>query len=232
MNNLNKTNLFDSTKSIITNSENRPQLFWYCIVFIVVVYFISNINTDLNFIFGVGCGIAIIWLLMHNNRQAEIKQNEIEEKKINAIRPFPKNAGNDVLNYLFSIQDFYEYNPQAYEDMVEQIDQFFERYDETTKDNSLAGVNYELMKSYQANIINSLHSIIFKLIPNKQYDKKLEHAIKAIRQILDGYLDKIIYINNKYIFNTGIKNTTKFISKSTVQPINMYDDEFATYQIV
>ncbi len=224
--------IFGSTINIITNENNKTNIFWYTVMFIIIMYYFTTLEIGTNFVFGFVFAIIVIYILTYNNKQEQFNNEVLQEKKVNIIQPHPKNANKEIVNYLFSIQDFYSYNPQAYEDMVESIDQFFDRYEETLKDPSLAGVNYELMYSLQNSAINSLHSIIFGLEPNRKYDKKLEQAMKVLRNIFGKYLDTVIYINNKYNYDSGIHNTSKIISKTKVQPSNLYDDELISYEIV
>jgi hypothetical protein len=182
--------------------------------------------------FGVGIAMIVIWFLSVNDEKIDSDKVLLQKEKLNLIQPLPRNSKEEIINFLFSIQDFYEYNPMAYENMVKDIDQFFDRYNEILKDKSLAGVSYELMTESKREIVNSLHSIIYKLPPNYDYDKKLEHAIKAITNILQKYLDNIEHINNEFIYDNGIKNTSKFVRKTKVQPINLYNEEMTTYEMI
>lgn len=212
--------------NILQMNEN---LFWYFVIFILILCTFSQVNIGTNFIFGSLVGLFVIVLLYLYDK----KEQMIENKKKEFIRPLPKNSKKEIISFLFSIQDFYEYNPIAYENMVEGLDQFFDRYNEILKDVSLAGISYENLIEEKRHVINSLHSIIFKLPSNRKYDKKLENAIKSIEYFLQIYLDNVEKINNEYIYNKGIINTSKFIKKTKVQPINFYTDEdFSSYEMV
>lgn len=206
-------------------------LFWYTTIFILIVYYVSTLTIGINFMFGVGVAMIVIWLIYIRDNQTNSDKIVLQEKKISLIKPRPKTSKDEIVNFLFSIQDFYEYNPMAYENMVENIDQFFDRYNEILRDKSLAGINYELMTELKRNILNSLHSIIYKLTPNNDYDNKLTRAIKAINNILQKYLDDVEHINNEFIYDNGIKHTSKFIKKTSVKPINVYDEDMSTYEI-
>lgn len=215
------------------NDLLKKNAFNYFVIFVVIVYYISNLNITGKFIFGVCVGIGCVLLLFENDKKENINADIIKKKKIELIRPLPKHQKEEILDYLFSIQDFYQYNPIAYENMVEGIDLFFDRYYETKKDNSLASVNCEIMNNQKRDIVNSLHSIIYNFPVNNEYTEKLEIATSKIGKILEKYLDEILELNNKFIYYEGIKNTSKFTTKSKVKPINLYnDDYFSTYEIV
>jgi hypothetical protein len=170
---------------------------------------------------------------LNQTNNIKLKHNKL--KKLDYITPKLSNTlntKNDIINYLFSIQDFYAYNPIVYQNIVEHLDIFFIRYDELMRNNSMAGNNYDVMDNEKRNIMNALNSIIFSLVPNKKYDNKLKHSIDSIDNILNKYMNNVEYINNKYIYDNGIKNKTKFIFKSKVKPLNTYNDTIFSYDIV
>lgn len=203
----------------------NEKIFWYTTIFILIMNVVPQVKIDINILIG----FVIVFLYLQTEEKFD---NTIINRKKEFIRPVPKNSKKEIVNFLFSIQDFYEYNPIAYENMVEGLDQFFDRYNEILKDVSLAGMSYDNLIEEKRNIINSLHSIIFKLPPNKQYDNKLENAIKSIEIFLQIYLDDVEKINNKYIYDNGVLNTSQLIKKTKVQPINFYtNDDFSSYEM-
>ena len=207
------TNIITNTTDLLTNSNNREMVFWYCAIMILITWALSIQEISIAFIFGIGIAILVVYILAHNNKESNIKVDNIQKEKAKLIRPYPRHTKPQIINYLFSIQDFYEYNPQAYEDMVESIDLFFDRYHETLKDPSLAGINYDLMLEQQQNAINSIQSIIYRMPINKQYSQKLKHSVKIIRNMLDKFLNEIIHINNKYNHEKGVHTTKSSTNK-------------------
>lgn len=198
------------------NEIDNKHIFMYVMILIFVVYYTSNLKIKLNVIFGIGVGILCIWLLNNND-------NNNNNKKIDLIIPQPRYEKKETIDYLFSIQEFYEINPQTYEDIIENMDIFFDRYYETEKDNSLAGVNYKIMIDQKSYIEELLQSMIYKFPSNKEYTEKLKKSVKNIKLILDEYIEKIIVINNKYKYYNGINNRTIFIDNSKIKSINMYE---------
>lgn len=223
--------IFGSTYNLVTNKENKRKSFFYSIIIILIIYFFLKIDIDFRVMFGICFGIFVVYILSINNENQSNEKLKLQKRKETLIIPQFRNKNNEIINYLFSIQDFYEVNPQAYEDLVQSIDYFFDIYNETLRDPSLAGLNYEIMNTYKNNAINSLHSIIYKMKVNKAYEKKLEIAMTTIRSICDKYLDEIIYINNKYNHDNGINQHSKYISKSKVKAFNEYDEIINTFQI-
>ena len=197
----------------ILNNLNKKNVFWYFVIFCVIVYAFSKTQIGLNVVFGSIVGFLLLWYLYddHTNRQKENK--DLINKKRNSIIPpiVDSLKHNEIVDFLFSIQDLYVYNPQAYEDMVEQIDFFFRLYQEVQNDNSLAGQDYELLENAKRQALNSLQSIIHNMAPNKGLDDKLDNAVSLLNVLLQKYLNDVKKINNVYIYETGISLSTKLI---------------------
>ncbi len=145
----------------IDKLDNKT-IFWYSIVFCIILLFFSKFTVGLNIVFGFFIGFIIILYLYYNHMKLKEEQNKIILNERQILTPQPDNAMkyNNIVDFLFSIQDLYIYNPQAYEDMIEIIDQFFKLYEESNNDNSLAGMNYYQMIIEKNNAMNSLQSII------------------------------------------------------------------------
>lgn len=148
------------------------------------------------------------------------------------IIPFPNESlkYDNMVNFLFSIQDFYIYNPQAYEDMIEQIDYFFRLYEDIINNNQFAGEHYELLEGCKRNALNSLQSLVHTISPNKEIDDKLDNSLKILNILLQKYINDIKKINDIYIYENGIKPNTKIIYIGPT-PINIYDKTEFTYDM-
>ena len=217
----------------IINKVDNNSIFKYAAMFIGVTYAFSKISIGINTIFGVFVAFVVILYLYRNNIKKTEKLELLHKNKLNAIHPFPKkNKHNkDIINYLFSIQDFYKYNQQAYENMIKNIDYFFALYDEILLDNSLAGVNYGIMETNKRDAINSLKSIIFGMKIHAKYDDKLSRAAIVLDNMLQKYVNEVYEINDKYIYNNGLNTKSALIDKTTIKPANLYDDKLFSYDI-
>lgn len=204
---------------------DNKTLFYYFVIFISIIFVFSTVKIKLNII----CGICIAYLtinyLYNNYREKQGKENKIKMFQESNLLPKPKifEKYGDIIKYLFSIQDFYIYNPQAYGDMIKSLENFLRTYEETENNKSESGINYDLMLSYKKNATNSLHSIIYNLPNDVEYTNKLNDAIIFIQEILDKYLDKIKLINKNYIYINGYNNKTKIIDDN-ILPYNYSDN--------
>jgi hypothetical protein len=207
------------------NNMNK-NIFIYCIIFVVVMAIFMRLNVGLNIIFG--CVIVYLIInLLDRKQEIEIKENrELDELKTSMIQPTPVllQKYKDIINFLFSIQDYYKYNPLIYENIIDNLDNFFHLYEETYKLNELAGINYKLMNNIKLDTINVLHSLIYTLPEDIAYINKLNNSFEIFNKILSKYLFDIYKINEKNILNKGYNTSTIIINHNEPTPFTTYDN--------
>ena len=115
------------------------------------------------------------------------------KEKIDAIRPTPKNFEkfDDVIDFYFSIQDFYKFNPQTYEESIENIEAFFKIYDIIFTGTPQPDYYYQIAESKKNNAINALHALIYNLPNSRIVNEKLIRAHKRLETILNKYLNQL-----------------------------------------
>lgn len=212
---------------------NVVTIFWSVVLLIMIIFVFSHLNITLGIIFGTGIALLIIWYIYTNDISQQQEDLEIIKHKQKMIIPQQDASAeyNEITNFLFSIQDFYYYNPQAYEDVVESMDKFFELYQESKNDNSIAGTNYQTMIDNRRDIMNSLQSICFKMLQNVKYDAKLQLSIDYVNNILQKYIDEVKEINAKYNYDFGLNLKSIIINSDPTVPYNTYNDELFTYEL-
>lgn len=211
---------------------DRETIFWYIIIFCTVLFVFSKLTIELNIAFGSLVGFILLIYLYNEQITSQKEYDDTIDKKRKMIIPYPNESlkYDKMVNFLFSVQDFYVYNPQAYEDMIEQIDYFFRLYEEVNNNNVIAGEYYELLNNCKRNALNSLQSIVHNISPNKELDDKLDNALKILNTLLEKYMNNVKKINEKYVYENGIKPNTKLIHTGPI-PINMYDKSEFTYDM-
>jgi hypothetical protein len=212
-----------TSDSILDNKT----LFYYILIIIGIIYAFSTISIELNIILGLIIGCAIVYFLYNDymkKQEDEIKINSFQEK---AILPSPSNnieKRDDVVKFLFSIQDFYVYNPLAYIEMMNSLENFFRIYDETEDHKENSGLNHTILLNHKKDAINSLHSIIYNFPTNAEYTNKLNKSITILNDLLTKYLDKIYEFHKINLYENGYNINTKIIDKSNIIPYNSYAD--------
>ena len=139
------------------------------------------------------------------------KTNILRNKNIENI----KNDKN-LINILYSIEEYYYYNEQAYNEFIENLELFLKFFNFVTIDNSLGGQLYRNLLDYKKLIINSLISMSIKLPP----EYNLQEVIQNIESILDDYLYKTKNMYEEYLKKNGIDHTTKLIILKDIEPYN------------
>jgi hypothetical protein len=192
---------------------NAQVLFRYIIVLLFNIYFFSKINIKLNALMALIIGSFIV-IYLNDRRKSTI--GELEEQhqaKVNVIKPDPIKFKDkeDVVDFIFSIQDLYAYNPQAYEEMIDNINSFFTLYEII----QIGVINCEeffaLAENKKQNAMNSLHSITFSLPTSKKLTDKLNNSHKKLDEVLKVYLNDIYNICRRELYREGYDITRKLI---------------------
>lgn len=220
-----------TSESILDNKT----LFYYIIILIGIIFAFSKIEIGLNIIFGTLIGFVIIYYLYNTYTQKQQNENNIKSFQQSVLLPKSEiiSKYDDIVKYLFSIQDFYIVNPPTYEIMMKSLENFFNVYEETNNNKKYAGRNYELMMEHKRSTQNALHSIIYNCPTDVLYTNKLSDAIVIIGEILDNYLDKVERIQKEYLYENGYNINTILINKSGILPKNSYDNDnnLFTYEL-
>ena len=99
--------------------------------------------------------------------------------------------------------------------MISHIDYFFEIYETIKDNNESVYLKYDMLINEKKNAINALHSIIFSLTPNTEYNNKLKNSMTKLDEILNIY---IVDAQNIYENELYKKNITHKVIKSIDEP--------------
>ncbi len=171
------------------------------------------------------------------SREEEEEEKEEEEDKnyetkLENIVPNVDDIGkDDVIDFLFSIQEMYEYNPLSYEEMIDYIKAFLTIYDIIFDGPArFSDYYYQIAESNKINAVNSLHSIIHKLpTDNKSLMDKHTRAHKRLETILTYYLNELYDKCQDNLLKNGYSVYTRAINLGPKE-YNTYDDKDYSYQ--
>lgn len=206
------------------NNTDVVTLFWYTVILIGTIYAFSRIDIKLSVVYGTFIVLIVLYFLNTEYVNTKNTINDILKIKNDSILPKTERLVNynDIVNFLFSIQDFYIYNPQAYEDMVQSLDIFFMFYEEVINNNELAGEHYDILNDKRRLALNSLQSLIYNFPVHVGYTHKLNKSVDILNAILQTYLNNVRLINDNNIYKNGYNMTTKLITNDTVVPYNTF----------
>ena len=207
--------------TLISSYDNK-RLFRNIIIILVFIYFFIKLDIGLNIILGLSlAAIVVFYLTEKENIQTEVKKEQYETK-LNTIKPKIKEfKDEDIVDFVFSVQDFYVFNPLAYEEFIDNLDSFKKLYDTIFSDSQFSHYYYQIAESKKNNALNSFHSLIFKLPNDKFYTDKFDRAHKRLETVLNNYLNQIYdqCTHNEY------KEGLSFLKR----PINVGPKEYNTY---
>jgi hypothetical protein len=207
------------------------RLFIYIVIMILVIWFFSKRDIGINILVGILVGGFIVSYF--NQRSINNNDSDAENLQIkkDALMPDVKPTvmqHDDIINFLFSIQDMRVYNPLQYDAMVKNINTFYELYDVSIMDPKASYINYELMKQYKRDALNALMSIIYQLSDDKKTRDQINNAATILDTVLTQELDHISYIVDNYTYINGYNVDTKIINYGP-KPYNEYNDMFKPY---
>jgi hypothetical protein len=212
-----------SYESILDNET----LVYYIIIIIGIMFAFSKLIIGLNLVFGFVIGVIVVYFLYTDYKGKQDQENKVKAFQESLLLPKPETLSKyeNIIKYLFSVQDFYVHNPQAYEEMVNAIENFFRVYEETVVNPKYAGRNHDMMIGQKRTAMNALHSIIYNCPTNKEYTEKLDNAVVILEEVLQEYLDKVERIQKLYLHENGYDIDTKIIDKSGIMPANSFDSD-------
>lgn len=216
--------LYDSLRRV-----SNKNLFFYIIILITGLFYLHNKKRSVEIL------VALVPMLILINelnvRQQKIEAND-NENKIEAIRPQPKQdmtEDKNLFDFLFSVQDFYEYNPQAYEEVIDNIDNILEIKKIIFRGSPYMDQYYQIAVSKKSNALNAFHSLIFNLPNNNFVTEKFNRAHKRLETILNVYINEMYDETQRNLISTGLDITKQVINLGPKE-YNVYDDQEYTYQ--
>jgi hypothetical protein len=204
-------NLFLENINTYLENTNSKQLFIYFIVLLIIYKFFLTPSIIILCIF------LYYFFKIKINKQEQIKNNIIPK-----LEHFDNIKDNNIIKYLNDTQYLYNYNPNAYQDMVNAIDNFFSIYNESYT--MLSHQNYELLNKYKQEAINSLNSLIFNADGNILTNIKEETS--KLQILMTNYIDDILLLIKKDNKLNGYNNKSKIINKfdEKVKPYSYYNN--------
>lgn len=216
----------------IIEDINNVTIFMYIIILLLSFTFFKNKNIGLNIILALIVGLVFI---TYNYDKIETTKN-IEEKqqqvKAESIKPTPLyfNDKDNVIDLLFSVQDLYKYNPQAYEEVIDNLDSFFEIYGAIKRGSKFCDSYFQIADSKKNNAINAFHSIILTIPANFEMVDKYNRAHKRLETIMNVYLNEL-YDNCEHDLLKNGYNVYRRMINTGPKEYNHYFDKDYTYQL-
>lgn len=187
-----------------------------CFIIVLFLFIFRFINVTHGTILAVALSIFFIYKYDEKINDELNKKNNMMKLKLSSIEPKPKSFENrnEIIDFLFSIQDMYKYNQQAYEEIIEKLDSFFYIYERVMNGEVFKIEYFKIAIENKSTVLNNLHSMIYN-IPISM-DNKLNKAIDILEDLLNNYINEMEEkINN----NDNINSSSQLINKGP-KPFN------------
>ena len=241
LNKLNELNEFIEDKKIEYGIDTS-ELLIYGFISIIVFAYISKYNITIATLVGIIFGYYILVILANSSKNNNDKKKTMLENKKKYIRPREEiiEKYDDIVEFLFSIQDLYIYNPPAYQELIETIKNFLTIYEETINTPKTAHQNYTNAEIKLYHALNLLQSIIINTDTDhnnyKNVDNSINRSSKVLHNLLKKYLEEIELIVKKDIKYNGYNIHTLHINTNTnsnkIKPYNFLDFTAHNYDIL
>tara|TARA_B100000683_G_C12369920_1_gene506692 strand:+ start:113 stop:916 length:804 start_codon:yes stop_codon:yes gene_type:complete len=209
-------------------------LFKYVAIFLFSFKFFKIVNISIPIL------IAIVFAYMFtyiNYDRDQIytgtKQKNLDFK-LETLEPKPKNFKNhnNLIEFVYSIREFREYNSDSFDKMIQCIDNILQ----LSKDIKIGTIDtndhVDVMIDNQKKAMNYLHSIIHNMETSRVIVDKHAQSMQVLKSILKYYIDEAIDISNQRLKQNGYNIMSKIHYKDDLDGFennslnsNVYDDK-------
>ena len=198
----------------------------YITVIIICVFFSKIIDISLTFIFLFVISILLCYVIYKKRAVDNLTYEKQLEIKLNLITPRPQNIDKypDLINFLYSIRDFYFINPNGFFGIINNIDNFIQLYNQIMNNEMLyCTQNLEVAIPFIRNAQNHLHAMIYNLDVSKRLTNKYHRSLSDFHLIAQQYITRLIRKCNSKFNIKQINNISKYYSEYGPHPVNYFE---------
>jgi hypothetical protein len=226
-------NLYNTISKLDSKST-----FNYFIIIIIFLFITNNMKIKLNHVVGLLLGtIFVLFKYQNNMNNLNQKDNQIIEK-IKIIDNNNKNRKDigkikdyqEIVDFLFSINEFYKLNQETFEDLIDNLNNFLLIYENIKIDNINYTEKYIISENIKNNIMNILHSFIYSIGNHYELVNKLNYSCNVLNKILNKYLEELYDICQKKLIIYGYNINTKQLYNGP-KKYNIEENNKFTYKL-
>lgn len=210
------------------SSIDPKSLFLYTVIIIIGLYISQYLLISLTTIFVLIIVFMVCYIIYSKQSIENYATLSKLKLKLELIYPKPEQItvnDSELINYLFSIRQYYLINKSDFIDLISNLDRFIDLYYQLMN-NTVIYYHDNLENAiFFANAAkNNLHTIILNLPNDTNLYLKYQDDLSKLELILQKYID--VLIKNKP--DLSINNYTKLYQFSEPKQYNYYD-EFSIY---
>lgn len=206
------------------NEASPAMLFKYAVILILSLFFLKTVDVGLNIFLALLIATIVI-MYYHEKVETDVSDQEKQDKlKADSIRPRVEHIKKykDIIDLLYSIQDFSVHNPQTFEEMIDNIKAFFTLYESLQKGVERCEDYYDIAISKKENALNCLHALIYDSHARIPGVNKIMKAQEVLSDMLSVYLGEMRDICILSLRTTGFHNQRKLLQEVKPAAYNKY----------
>lgn len=214
----------------LENTEKRI-IFLYVGVLLFLIFIFRNRDIKLNILLALFIGAITILYIHQKNEASNIREQKQQELKLETIKPPTTKFKDrdDIIDFFFSVQDFYHYNPQTYEDAVLNVEELLVVHKVISIGTKYCDYYYNLAEERKGEALNAFHALIYSLPDNLIILEKFNRAHKRLETILNKYINEIYDMCKNDLIRNGY-NIHRRVINTGPSEYNKYDNENFTFQ--
>lgn len=216
---------YDTNTSTILGRIDNKNIMIFIVIFVILMFVSKFFEIGLSIIFFIVIAAIVSYVVYSRNQIIDISTEEDLKIKLELISPRPTRLDNHppLIDFLFSIKDFYYINPTAFYNVIQNIDNFIQLYDEIINDQLIYCVqNLQVAIEFSRTAQNNLQSIIYNLDVDKRLTKKFHQSLKEFHLIMRQYISNMIARCNSHFNPTDINNSSMWYQEYGPHAANYY----------
>lgn len=213
----------------ITEIDNKS-LFFFCSIFLLVFNLINRIRFSISSIIAIVGATLVVYFLNERRRTTEFTDMTELEIKLVRITPNPKYFHLDagIVELVYSIREFRNYNDESFVDMILSIDKFLAMVYDVENEVADCHHSIQIAQSFKKQALNNLMSIIHRAPDHTKVHRKLRKAADSLHFILNHHIDVMKKQCNSRMIKTGLNSTNNLVITNHPTPFdinynNMFD---------
>lgn len=209
---------------------DHKSMLLFSTTFLLIFSLVNRIHFTTSSIVAILVASLIIYFLNERRRTTQFTDMKELEIKLVRITPNPKYFHLDagIVELIYSIREFRNYNDQAFVEMITSIDKFLAlTYD---VENDVADCHHaiQISQAFKKQALNHLMSIIHKTPQHEETQKKIRKAADSLHFILNHHISLMTKRCNKKIKEKGLDSTNSLVTINHPTPFdrnyhNMFD---------
>jgi hypothetical protein len=206
----------------ITNMDVHYR-FIYIVIIVAAIFIAGRFKPSGYTMFGIVVALVIIYYINNSNENLD----SAYFAKMERIMADPILKGknwlyldSEILDFLFKIRFMYAYNPGAFTNLVNQIDEFLKLTHDLETGTERYNFDYSTLKEQKGKIMNTFHAFVHSIPVGTVSTKSYEYYMRELERLLNYQIDRmhtlVVTKNN----DKPIDITTAFPVKNEIKGVD------------